>query len=196
MPKRLLRLSGAILTQAVVASVGVAWGSMVTGAVDDVRTWLAGADVVVAPLRIARGIQNKVLEAMAMARPVVASTAAAEGIMTPKTKGIHYRIAKSAVEQEAKDRVLSFWPTMRHGWIALGAGSASACRSKHYRWDGRLAWRLRESWPQIPLPQAARMLGVGASEASVEWLTGAMTPTALPLCGSVEWKTALAESRQ
>jgi glycosyltransferase involved in cell wall biosynthesis len=44
------------------------------------RAWLDAADVVVAPLRIARGIQNKVLEAMAMARPVVASPAAFEGI--------------------------------------------------------------------------------------------------------------------
>lgn len=52
----------------------------VTGAVRDVRGWLGAADVVVAPLFLARGIQNKVLEAMAMARPVVASTAAAEGI--------------------------------------------------------------------------------------------------------------------
>jgi sugar transferase (PEP-CTERM/EpsH1 system associated) len=39
-------------------------GVLVTGAVPDVRGWLAAADVVVAPLRIARGIQNKVLEAM------------------------------------------------------------------------------------------------------------------------------------
>ncbi len=53
---------------------------IVTGAVDDVRPWLAAAAVCVAPLRLARGIQNKVLEAMAMARPVVASAAAAEGI--------------------------------------------------------------------------------------------------------------------
>ncbi|MGQ0660268.1 TIGR03087 family PEP-CTERM/XrtA system glycosyltransferase [Sphingosinicella sp.] len=52
----------------------------VTGAVADMRSWLTAADVVVAPLRIARGIQNKVLEAMAMARPVVASPAAFEGI--------------------------------------------------------------------------------------------------------------------
>jgi sugar transferase (PEP-CTERM/EpsH1 system associated) len=55
-------------------------GVTVTGAVRDVRGWLAAADVVVAPLRIARGIQNKVLEAMAMGRPVVASPEAAEGI--------------------------------------------------------------------------------------------------------------------
>ncbi len=55
-------------------------GVLVTGSVPDVRGWLAAADVVVAPLRTARGVQNKVLEAMAMARPVVASPQAAEGI--------------------------------------------------------------------------------------------------------------------
>jgi sugar transferase (PEP-CTERM/EpsH1 system associated) len=53
---------------------------IVTGEVEDVRGWLAAAALVVAPLKLARGIQNKVLEAMAMARPVVASSAAAEGI--------------------------------------------------------------------------------------------------------------------
>lgn len=53
---------------------------IVTGEVPDVRGWLAASDVVVAPLLIARGVQNKVLEAMAMARPVLASAAAAEGI--------------------------------------------------------------------------------------------------------------------
>lgn len=55
-------------------------GITVTGEVPDVRGWLAAAQVVVAPLQLARGVQNKVLEAMAMARPLVASAAAAEGI--------------------------------------------------------------------------------------------------------------------
>jgi len=55
-------------------------GVTVTGEVPDVRPWLAAASVVVAPLKLARGVQNKVLEAMAMARPVVASPAAATGI--------------------------------------------------------------------------------------------------------------------
>jgi len=55
-------------------------GVTVTGEVADVRGWLAAASVVVAPLKLARGIQNKVLEGMAMARPVVASAAAAQGI--------------------------------------------------------------------------------------------------------------------
>ena len=53
---------------------------IVTGEVPDTRPWLAAADVVVAPLALARGIQNKVLEAMAMGKAVVASPAAAEGI--------------------------------------------------------------------------------------------------------------------
>lgn len=53
---------------------------IVTGSVPDVRPYLAHARLAVAPLRIARGIQNKVLEAMAMAKHVVATSAAMEGI--------------------------------------------------------------------------------------------------------------------
>ena len=52
----------------------------VTGRVEDVRPYLQHARVVVAPMRIARGIQNKVLEGMAMARPVVVSAAAAKAL--------------------------------------------------------------------------------------------------------------------
>ena len=55
-------------------------GARVWGKVADMRPWLAAADLVVAPLEIARGVQNKVLEAMAMARPVLASPGAATGI--------------------------------------------------------------------------------------------------------------------
>jgi sugar transferase (PEP-CTERM/EpsH1 system associated) len=55
-------------------------GVVVTGAVPDVRPFYAGASVCVAPLRIARGVQNKVLQAMAMRIPVVATRRACEGI--------------------------------------------------------------------------------------------------------------------
>lgn len=55
-------------------------GVHVTGTVPDVRPYIAHARAAVAPLRIARGIQNKVLEAMAMATPVVVSPQALEGI--------------------------------------------------------------------------------------------------------------------
>ncbi len=72
-------------------------GVIVTGAVPDIQQWLKAADIVVAPLRIARGVQNKVLEAMAMGKPVVASAAAAEGIAAQHGK--HFLIAKSAAEE-------------------------------------------------------------------------------------------------
>jgi sugar transferase (PEP-CTERM/EpsH1 system associated) len=55
-------------------------GVEVTGFVDDPRAWLRRAAVSVAPLRIARGIQNKVLEAMAMGLPVVGTTSATQGV--------------------------------------------------------------------------------------------------------------------
>ena len=55
-------------------------GIKVTGSVPDVRPYLAHANIAVAPLRIARGIQNKVLEAMAMAKAVIVSAQALEGI--------------------------------------------------------------------------------------------------------------------
>jgi sugar transferase (PEP-CTERM/EpsH1 system associated) len=57
-------------------------GIEVSGAVSDTRPFFARASVAIAPLWIARGIQNKVLEAMSMALPVVASPAAAQGIRT------------------------------------------------------------------------------------------------------------------
>lgn len=65
---------------AAVTTLGALKGVEVTGAVPDVRPYVAAASVVVAPLRIARGIQNKVLEGMAMARPVVTTPGALEGI--------------------------------------------------------------------------------------------------------------------
>lgn len=53
---------------------------VVTGTVPDVRPYLRHACVVVAPLRIARGIQNKVLEAMAMGQPVVVARECGEAV--------------------------------------------------------------------------------------------------------------------
>jgi sugar transferase (PEP-CTERM/EpsH1 system associated) len=55
-------------------------GVTVTGSVPDVRPFVARAALTVAPLRIARGTQNKILEAMAMGIPVVASNIAAAGV--------------------------------------------------------------------------------------------------------------------
>ncbi len=55
-------------------------GVFVTGRVPDVRPYVARATAGVAPMRIARGIQNKVLEAMSMGKPVVVTSGALEGI--------------------------------------------------------------------------------------------------------------------
>ena len=53
---------------------------VVTGKVPDVRPYLQHAAAVVAPLRLARGIQNKILEAMSMAKAVVVTSTAASGV--------------------------------------------------------------------------------------------------------------------
>ncbi|GAA4039084.1 TIGR03087 family PEP-CTERM/XrtA system glycosyltransferase [Parerythrobacter jejuensis] len=66
-------------------------GIRVWGAVPDVKPFLAAADLVIAPLTIARGIQNKVLEAMAMARPVLLSPEAATGIDAQDS--VHFAVA-------------------------------------------------------------------------------------------------------
>lgn len=69
-------------------------GVTVTGRVADVRPYLAHAAIVVAPILTAQGIQNKVLEGMAMARPVVVSPQAAEGIEAQDAG--HFLIARDA----------------------------------------------------------------------------------------------------
>ena len=81
-------------------------GVEVTGAVDDIRPYLAHARVVVAPLRIARGIQNKVLEALSMGRPVVATSSAFQGLDVP-------RLVKSRVADTARELALEVSKVIR-----------------------------------------------------------------------------------
>lgn len=108
-------------------------GVIVTGGVEDVRGWLAAADIVVAPLRIARGIQNKVLEAMAMARPVVASRQAAEGI--DASHGAHFLVAQDAAEEATM--VLALLADQER---AETLGRAARARMiERYEWDCTLA---------------------------------------------------------
>jgi sugar transferase (PEP-CTERM/EpsH1 system associated) len=108
-------------------------GVIVTGEVPDVRPWLAAASVVVAPLRIARGIQNKVLEAMAMARPVVASSGAFEGIEA--VPGRDLLIADSAAEQV--DAMLGLFEDPVR---AEAIGKAARARMvERYSWAAQLA---------------------------------------------------------
>jgi sugar transferase (PEP-CTERM/EpsH1 system associated) len=71
-----------------VRALGDRPGVVVTGTVCDVRPYLHAARVGVAPLRLARGIQNKVLEAMATGLPVVVTPAARRGIAAGDGEGI------------------------------------------------------------------------------------------------------------
>ena len=76
---------------------------------------LTHAAAVVAPLRLARGIQNKVLEAMAMALPVIMSRAAETGI--GGSAGTHYITGDS--DDDLVDRVIAMVSHPRLG-IAMG----------------------------------------------------------------------------
>jgi len=106
---------------------------IVTGAVADMRSWLAAADIVVAPLRLARGIQNKVLEAMAMARPVVASSAAFEGIEA--VPGRDLLVADDAAATADAINGLLAAPER-----AAATGAAARRQMEQaYRWEARLA---------------------------------------------------------
>lgn len=79
LPDTALHIIGRNPTAQVMALDGID-GCRVWGRVDDMPAFLRAADLALVPLEIARGVQNKVLEAMAMALPVVASMGAATGI--------------------------------------------------------------------------------------------------------------------
>jgi sugar transferase (PEP-CTERM/EpsH1 system associated) len=105
---------------------------IVTGLVPDVRPYLKHAKVVVAPLRVARGIQNKVLEAMAMERPVVVSGTAAEGLTG--VRGIDFETATTAEEYALTVARLTD--------VERGRAMGKAARRRvisDYSWDANLA---------------------------------------------------------
>ncbi len=105
---------------------------IVTGEVPDTRPWLAAADLVVAPLSLARGVQNKVLEAMAMGKAVAVSAAAAEGI--DAVDGEHLFVLNgSAWLYETRELL---------GDPARRARIGTAARARvieRYGWEARLA---------------------------------------------------------
>lgn len=107
-------------------------GVHVSGTVPDIRPYLQHAALAVAPLQVARGVQNKVLEAMAMGLPVVASTAALQGI-----------------EAELEHAVLcadqpQAWVTRIHraldpGYATTIGQAARGCVLERYDWQHNLA---------------------------------------------------------
>lgn len=106
---------------------------VVSGTVPDVRPYLLHAAVVVAPLRVARGIQNKVLEAMAAARPVLASQECAAAV--DATVGRDFLSAATA-----DDYVREIGALLRAPERAAALGRAARQRVlERYSWDAHLA---------------------------------------------------------
>ncbi|MBK1691675.1 TIGR03087 family PEP-CTERM/XrtA system glycosyltransferase [Ectothiorhodospira mobilis] len=102
-------------------------GVQVTGAVRDVRPYLAQAVAAVAPLRIARGVQNKVLEAMAMARPVIATPQAMDGLR------LCADLEPLVAEDPGDLAALSL--SALTGALPADAGDRNrACVCRHYSW--------------------------------------------------------------
>jgi sugar transferase (PEP-CTERM/EpsH1 system associated) len=130
----------------------------VSGTVPDVRPYFAAARVAVAPLRIARGIQNKVLEAMASGVPVVASPAAKSGI--DARPGEHLLVADGARDfAAAVVRLLTDTEAARRIRIA-----ARARVEQRYSWERNLLPML-DVVEGRPLPEAAA--AAAAKEGSV-----------------------------
>ncbi len=105
----------------------------VTGTVPDVRPYLRHAALVVAPLRLARGIQNKILEAMAMARAVVAADSCAGAL--DAMAGRDLEVAATPQDYERAINALLEDP-------ARAAAMGVAARERvlaHYSWDAHLA---------------------------------------------------------
>ncbi|MCX7098128.1 MAG: TIGR03087 family PEP-CTERM/XrtA system glycosyltransferase [Methylococcales bacterium] len=101
---------------------------VVTGFVDDVRPYVAHATIAVAPLRIARGIQNKVLEAMAMAKQVVATYAAMEGIPFNDSLAVVV-VDDAAIMAQQIDRLLGSGP------ISTVLSANRAYVKANYNWE-------------------------------------------------------------
>jgi glycosyltransferase involved in cell wall biosynthesis len=104
-------------------------GVKLIGQVPDVRPFVASSSVVVVPLRLARGVQNKVLEAMAMAKAVVAAPPALAALGTEP--GVHLMAAAASEEWV---RALSELFTNEARRRELGV-AARQYVERHHHWE-------------------------------------------------------------
>jgi polysaccharide biosynthesis protein PslH len=108
-------------------------GVTVTGRVPDMRPYLDAAEVFVAPLRMARGVQNKLLEALAMGLPSVASSAAWRGTVIPNGEGI-------LVADQPREIAGHVIRLLRDAdWRTDMACRARAAAEANYLWEAQLA---------------------------------------------------------
>ncbi|MCC7407918.1 MAG: TIGR03087 family PEP-CTERM/XrtA system glycosyltransferase [Phycisphaeraceae bacterium] len=105
----------------------------VIGPVPDVRPYLAQAALVIAPLRLARGVQNKALEAMSSQRAVIGSPAVAQGL--DATPGRDFLLADAPQQWADAVTELVRYPTRRDDLAAAGRRRVE----QTYRWPDQLA---------------------------------------------------------
>lgn len=108
-------------------------GVTVTGWVEDTRPYLDAAEVFAAPLRMARGVQNKVLEALAMGLPCVSSVAAWSGTVVPMGDGI----LATNDPQEFANAVVGLLRDAEYR--RQMAGKARLAAETHYTWSAQLS---------------------------------------------------------
>jgi sugar transferase (PEP-CTERM/EpsH1 system associated) len=105
-------------------------GVFVTGTVNDVRPHLAQATVAVGPFRLARGVQNKILEAMAMGVPVVGTSETFKGIPATEADGI--RVADDPAS--FAKHLVTFLGADADSWRGFSAQARSYVE-RHHRWE-------------------------------------------------------------
>lgn len=108
-------------------------GVTVTGFVEDIRDYVGAAGVCIVPLRIARGIQNKLLEAMAMGKAVVSTPQAYEGLRAQSGRDLLVA-ADEAAFAEATIQLLG--DPQR---AAVMGRKARLCVERNYAWEGNLS---------------------------------------------------------
>jgi sugar transferase (PEP-CTERM/EpsH1 system associated) len=132
-------------------------GVTVTGTVKDVRPHVQRAAVSVAPLEVARGTQNKILESMAMGVPVVCSPLAARGV--DAVPGEHFLTAAEPADFAAQVLALLGDPARR----AVQARRARERVLSHHSWAGSLRRldALVESVVRLPRPAGVAAVASG-----------------------------------
>ena len=138
-PKAILRIVGRRPSRALRKLIAGNQSTELVGEVQDVRPYLARAEVVVVPLRIAGGSRLKILEALAAGKAVVSTSIGAEGLeLTPNE---HFEVADTPMQFAQRTAVLLSNLAMRH---RLGENGRRLV-TERYDWDGivpvlEMAW--------------------------------------------------------